>query len=160
MTGFRFSGVLALGMVAGLYGSAPAWAQPVISGTFYEENKIVPQCALSGNLTFCGLLFSETPAKVLFTRIACTLQDVPAALNLIVLRMSVLDSPSGTSRRTDNLRIDAPAVRSSGAKFYNTGAQSLDFLFAAGRYPQVVAVLDGNSTDPAFECKLTGRVQQ
>lgn len=150
MNSIRLSGFLAVGLLL-ICGSAHVSAQPVISGTYYEENAGI-NCSV-GN---CELQFTATPSKVLFTRLECSFLNFPTQIYLVDL--SVRDTPTGGDRRTSVLALGPPITTTGGNRYYTMNA-SLEFMFAPSRIPNLRTFTDGPNIDASVQCKLTGRIQ-
>lgn len=154
MKGFRSSGLLALGIMAALFGPSSVSAQPVINGTFYEENATTT--CNNGSGSWCVMQFTQLTARVLFTKVTCQVLNVPAGNTLYSIRVGVRDTAGGTLRRAEGVPLSAPQIVGNGLRYYSVSAP-LDFLFAAGKYPTIYGDLDGTGGNAS--CKLTGRVQ-
>lgn len=145
---------LAFGVVAGLYGTTPVSAQPVISGTFYEESKM-GSCS---NGT-CTTEFAPPTSRVLLTKINCAFSSLPGATTLYGIGFGIRDTSGAAIRRIEYLPFNpVPATINTGVKAYTMSA-TLDFLTAPERYPTVQGFTDGSTVGASINCKITGRIQ-
>lgn len=154
MKGFSFSGVLALGILAGVCGTGSASAQPVISGDYYEESTSV----ICSTLGVCTLNFTATPStgsRVLVTKLNCLVFRAPGNVHYHLL--GIRDTVSANARRVEYLPAGVLSTSSDGYRHYALTTQT-DFLIAPGKIPSVQAIQDPGS-GATLNCKITGRLQ-
>lgn len=148
MKRFWFSGFFALGIVAGLSVGAPAAADVVINGMFYEESNSF-SCNTSVN---CEIQFTPPPQRVRFTKINCSMARF--STDVLEIYFGVQDNTQTGSRRHEYFPFDPPRTTQSGLRYYAFSAP-MDFLFAPGKIP-VFRAVSATLGFGNLNCKITG----
>lgn len=144
---------LALGAATMIFAIAPASAEVVINGTFYEESKS-GVCSNGG----CTVEFTAPASKVLFTKASCGFTNSPSPMAFI--QLGVRDFSNASFRRVEFLSFGPPVSSTNGAFQYQTSNSVIDFLSAAGKLPTIIVSAVGSvNSNTGFTCKLTGRIQ-
>lgn len=150
MKGFFFSGFLALGVLAGLPGTASA--QPVINSPFYEESKTI-SCGSSNN---CDIHFTSPSDRMRFTKLNCAMSTFDT--NVLEVYFGVKDTTQNTPRRQEYFPFDGPKLSQLGLRYYAFSAP-MDFLFAPGKVPYFRVVLESVTGTGTVRCKITGQIE-
>jgi hypothetical protein len=118
-----------LTILAALSAASSATAQVVISGSYYEESKIV-NC---DGVNFCQVVFTAVPQNVLVTDVSCyVVAGAPAYQSYI----GVSDSANGGAMRRNSF-FRLTQMTTSGSVTYYAAAIRTNFLFGSGHWPTI-----------------------
>ena len=152
MTRFNALRLFAIGF--SVFAVGGALAQPVISGSYYEEfsNR---QCTSTNT---CEIVFTKIQQNILITDVACSFTSSQPLTGgyMAVSDTGIAGNGAGTRRQTFFPINYSTTDRGS---IYSRSLFQTKFLFGATRWPSIVVESPLTNTTILTQCKIVGTIQ-